>query len=90
LLADPGLVLLDEATSRLDPDTEARVTAATQRVRSGRTVIVIAHRLATLDAVDEVLVLDHGRIAEHGSRAALAADPTSRYGALLRTAKVPA
>jgi ABC-type multidrug transport system fused ATPase/permease subunit len=90
LLADPGLVLLDEATSRLDPDTEARVTAATQRVRSGRTVIVIAHRLATLDAVDEVLVLDRGRIAEHGPRTELAADPGSRYGALLRTVKVPA
>lgn len=90
LLADPGLVLLDEATSRLDPDTEARVTAATQRVRSGRTVIVIAHRLATLDAVDEVLVLDHGRVVEHGSRAVLAADSASRFGALLRTAKVPA
>ncbi len=90
LLADPGLVVLDEATSRLDPDTEARVTAATQRVRHGRTVIVIAHRLATLDAVDEVLVLDHGRIVEHGPRAALATDPESRYGTLLRTASVPA
>lgn len=86
LLADPGLVLLDEATSRLDPITEARVTAATQRVRAGRTVVVIAHRLATLDAVDAVVVLDHGVVAEHGDRARLAADPTSRFGALLRTA----
>jgi ABC-type multidrug transport system fused ATPase/permease subunit len=90
LLADPGLVLLDEATSRLDPTTEARVTAATERVRAGRTVVVIAHRLATLDHVDEICVLDAGRVAEHGPRAALADDPSSRFGSLLRSAATTA
>jgi ABC-type multidrug transport system fused ATPase/permease subunit len=82
LLADPGLVVLDEATSRLDPATEARLAAATRRLRHGRTLVVVAHRLATLDDLDEVCVVDDGRIVEHGDRAALAADPASRYARL--------
>jgi len=85
LLADPGLVLLDEATSRLDPATEAALTAAAERALAGRTVVIIAHRLATLDAVDEILVLERGGVLEHGSRAALAGDPSSRYARLLAT-----
>jgi ATP-binding cassette subfamily B protein len=84
LLADPGLVLLDEASSRLDPETEARVTRATERLLAGRTVVIIAHRLATLDRADAILVLDHGRIVEHGDREALEADPDSHYRRLLR------
>jgi ATP-binding cassette subfamily B protein len=83
LLADPGLVLLDEATSRLDPVTESRLTAAADRALAGRTVVVIAHRLATLDAVDEILVLERGEVLEHGRREDLAADPTSHYARLL-------
>jgi len=82
-LADPGLVVLDEASSRLDPDTEARITAATDRLLAGRTVVVIAHRLATLARVDRILVLDHGRVAELGDRARLTADPDSHYARLL-------
>jgi ABC-type multidrug transport system fused ATPase/permease subunit len=85
LLADPGLVLLDEASSRLDPETEERVTRATERLFAGRTVVIIAHRLATLDRADEVLVVDHGRVVEHGDRAVLAADPDSRYTHLLQS-----
>jgi ATP-binding cassette subfamily B protein len=83
LLADPGLVVLDEATSRLDPETEAALTAASERVLRGRPVVVIAHRLATLDRVDEILVLERGQAVEHGSRAQLAADPGSRFAQLL-------
>ncbi|MEO6317646.1 MAG: ABC transporter ATP-binding protein [Acidimicrobiales bacterium] len=83
LLSDPGLVVLDEATSRLDPDTEARLTLAADRALRGRTVVIIAHRLATLDQVDEVLVLERGRVLEHGRRANLAADPTSEFARLL-------
>ncbi len=83
LLADPSVVILDEASSRLDPDTEARLSGASQRLLSGRSAIVIAHRLATLDQVDDVAVIDHGRIVEHGPRRQLAADPNSRYRALL-------
>jgi ABC-type multidrug transport system fused ATPase/permease subunit len=87
LLADPGLVILDEASSRLDPDTEARLIEATDRLLAGRTAIIIAHRLSTLDRVDQILVLDHGRLVEHGDRDDLAADPTSRFHHLLATSR---
>lgn len=83
LLADPGLVIMDEASSRLDPATEDRLVQATERLLAGRTAIIIAHRLATLDRVDAVAVLDHGRLLEHGPRTDLAADPGSRFRALL-------
>ncbi len=87
LLADPGLVILDEASSRLDPETEGRLIAATDQLLAGRTAIIIAHRLSTLDRVDQILVLDHGRLVEHGNRADLAADPTSRFHHLLATSQ---
>ena len=81
LLADPGLIILDEASSRLDPDTEVRLIDATDRLLAGRTAIIIAHRLSTLDRVDEILVLDHG------PREQLAADPDSRFHHLLATSR---
>jgi ABC-type multidrug transport system fused ATPase/permease subunit len=84
-LGDPGLVVLDEASSRLDPHTEALLEHAIDRLVAGRTSIVIAHRLGTIARADQVLVLDGGRVVEHGDRAALAADDTSRFAALLRT-----
>lgn len=84
-LANPGLVILDEASSRLDPATEQRLERAISKLLTGRTGIVIAHRLATVQRVDEVLVLEDGRVLEHGPRAALAADPTSRFYRLLQT-----
>jgi ABC-type multidrug transport system fused ATPase/permease subunit len=82
-LVDPGLVVLDEASSRLDPATEAALALATDRLLRGRTAVVIAHRLATLDRVDQIAVVDAGAVVEHGPRAALAADASSRYAALL-------
>lgn len=82
-LGDPGLVVLDEASSRLDPATEARLTEAMARLAAGRTVIVIAHRLATVQRLDAVCLLAAGRVVEHGPRAALAADGGSRYARLL-------
>lgn len=87
LLADPGLVVLDEASSRLDPATEALLVAATERLLAGRTALIIAHRLSTLDRVDQILVLDHGRVVEHGPRAGLAADPSSRFARLLEASR---
>lgn len=84
-LHDPGLVVLDEASSRLDPLTEAMLERAIDRLLADRTAIVIAHRLHTLHRVDDVLVLDEGRVVEHGDRAALAADPSSRFARLLAT-----
>jgi ABC-type multidrug transport system fused ATPase/permease subunit len=91
-LEDPGLVVLDEASSRLDPRTEELVEAAVDRLLAGRTAVVIAHRLATLRRADEVLVLEGGAVVEHGDRVALAGDPTSRFAGLLRAGadEVPA
>lgn len=83
-LRQPGLVILDEASSRLDPATERRTERAVGRLLEGRTGLVIAHRLATVERADRILILEDGRIAELGPRGALAADPGSRFAALLR------
>src|SRR5262245_47879703 len=88
-LTDPGLVILDEASSRLDPATEQLIERAVDKllrpVGGRRTAIIIAHRLATVQRADEIMILDGGRIVEHGERARLAADPDSRFSQLLRT-----
>jgi len=83
-LKDPGLVVLDEASSRLDPATERLLERAIDRLLDGRTAIVIAHRLATVERADLILVLEDGRVAELGRRAELARDPGSRFARLLR------
>ena len=88
-LRDPDLVVLDEATARVDPETEARLDAAVTALMAGRTTLVIAHRLSTLRHVDEILVLDRGRVLEHGDRDTLAADTTSRFHHLLQIALEP-
>ena len=84
-LRDPGLVILDEASSRLDPATEARVERAVDRLLAGRTGIIIAHRLATVGRADLIMILDEGGVVEYGPRAALARDPDSHFARLLRT-----
>ncbi|HEY7268874.1 MAG TPA: ABC transporter ATP-binding protein, partial [Dehalococcoidia bacterium] len=84
-LSDPGLVILDEASSRLDPATENLIERAVTKLLAGRTAILIAHRLATVQRADEVLILEDGRVLEAGPRAALAADPESRFARLLAT-----
>jgi ABC-type multidrug transport system fused ATPase/permease subunit len=84
-LKDPGVIVLDEASSRLDLATEQLLERAIDRLLEGRTAIVIAHRLATVGRVDEIIVLEEGRIGEHGAREALAGDPTSRFYRLLQT-----
>lgn len=83
-LRDPGLIILDEASSRLDLATERLIENAVQRLFDGRTAIVIAHRLNTLRDADEILVLADGRVAEFGRRDHLAAAVTSRFSQLLR------
>jgi len=83
-LRDPSIVILDEASSRLDPATEQLLEGAVDALLDGRTGILIAHRLATLERCDRICVLDHGRIVELGARDVLAADPASRFSALLR------
>lgn len=84
-LRDPGLVILDEASSRLDPATERLIERAVDHLLRDRTGVVIAHRLGTVQRADEIMVLEDGRIREHGERAALARDRGSRFAALLRT-----
>jgi ATP-binding cassette subfamily B protein len=84
-LKDPGLVVLDEASSRLDPATERLLEGAISRLLAGRSGIIIAHRLATVERADHILILDEsGGVAERGRRPALAADPGSRFARLLR------
>lgn len=85
LLRDPGLVILDEASARLDPVTEHRLQDAIAHLLTGRTAIVIAHRLSTLDRVDDIGVLEGGRLVEHGRREDLVGDPTSAFSRLLAT-----
>jgi ABC-type multidrug transport system fused ATPase/permease subunit len=84
-LADPGLVILDEASSRLDPATEQLIERAVSKLLAGRTGIVIAHRLGTIQRADEILILEHGCMLEHSDRASLASDPASRFYQLLQT-----
>ncbi len=85
-LRDPDLVVLDEATARVDPATEARIEHAVAELMSGRTVFVIAHRLSTLRRVDEIVVFDRGRVLEHGDRAELVARDGSHFRHLLELA----
>lgn len=84
LLADPAVVVVDEATSALDIPTERMVQRALQSVLADRTALVIAHRLATVQAADRVLVLEHGRIVEDGAPDRLRRHPGGRYAALHR------
>jgi ATP-binding cassette subfamily B protein len=84
-LRDPGLVILDEASSRLDPATEQRIERAVDRLLQDRTAIVIAHRLGTVQRADDIMILDSGHVVEYGERERLASDPTSRFSGLLQT-----
>jgi len=84
-LKNPGLVILDEASARLDPATEQHIERAVSKLLAGRTGIIVAHRLGTVQRADHIMVLEGGQVAEHGPRAALAADPHSRFYRLLQT-----
>jgi len=85
LLKDPGLVIFDEASSRLDPATERLIEQAVSTILANRTGIVIAHRLATIQRADDILILEDGRIQEYGARALLAGDLNSYFSRLLQT-----
>ncbi|MBV7339791.1 ABC transporter ATP-binding protein/permease [Chloroflexi bacterium TSY] len=86
-LSDPGLVILDEASSRLDPATEQLIERAIDKLLAERTAIIIAHRLATIQRVDRVMILKDGRILEHGARQTLAEQPDSHFAQLLQTSQ---
>ena len=83
-LSNPSVIVLDEASSKLDPATEAILERAMTQLLAGRTAIIIAHRLKTIERADDILILEHGRILEHGSRVALMANPHSRFSELRR------
>jgi len=84
-LRDPGLVILDEASSRLDPATEQRLERAIDKLLQNRTAIIIAHRLGTVQRADEIMILESGRVIEYGDRQALAANLDSHFYQLLQT-----
>ena len=67
ILADPRILILDEATSSLDSESEAMIQDGLRSLRHGRTTFVIAHRLSTIQSADQILVLEHGEIVERGS-----------------------
>jgi ATP-binding cassette subfamily B protein len=81
-VADPDLLVLDEATSAVDPATEVRLQRTLDAVTRGRTTIAIAHRLSTAQAADEVIVVDKGRVVQRGPHAQLLADTGSIYAKL--------
>ena len=84
-LREPGLVILDEASSRVDPLTERLMERAIDRLFADRTAVIVAHRLATVQRADKIMILEDGRITEFGDRVALAANPGSRFAELMRT-----
>ncbi|NES12221.1 ABC transporter ATP-binding protein [Micromonospora sp. PPF5-17] len=81
-VADPDLLVLDEATSAVDPATEVRLQRTLDAVTRGRTTLAIAHRLSTAQAADEVIVVDRGRIVQRGPHDELLRDPDSVYALL--------
>jgi len=84
LVTDPRILILDEATSALDYESERIIHRNMRRIAAGRTVFVIAHRLAAVRDCDRILVVEHGRIVEEGSHAALLDRPDGRYARLYR------
>jgi ATP-binding cassette subfamily B protein len=83
-LKSPGLVVLDEASSRLDPATEQLLERAVSHLLEGHSGVIIAHRLATVERADHILILDEGHVVESGRRTDLAANPDSRFSRLLQ------
>ncbi len=84
-LTDPSIVVLDEPSSRLDPATERLLEKAMNRLLEGRTGIIIAHRLTTVQRVDDIMIIDDGHVAEFGRRQDLVSDPHSHFSELLAT-----
>jgi ATP-binding cassette subfamily B protein len=84
-LKNPDLVILDEASSRLDPATETLLGQVLDRLLQGRSAVIIAHSLATVTRADDILILEGGRAIETGPRLQLAADPDSHFAHLLCT-----
>ncbi len=84
-LKDPGVVVLDEASSRLDPATEHLIEKAVDRLVENRTALIIAHRLKTIQRADKIMILENNNVSEFGDRKQLALDPKSQFHQLLQT-----
>ncbi|MEM7333052.1 MAG: ABC transporter ATP-binding protein [Chloroflexota bacterium] len=84
-LDDPGLIILDEASSRLDPATEFLIERAVDKLLQNRTAIIVAHRLKTVQRADQIMILENGRVKEHDHREVLIANPDSHFSQLLKT-----
>ena len=89
LLADPAVLILDEPTAHLDPEARAALTADLLALSSGRTTLLITHELAGLDQVDEIVVLEHGQVAQRGTHAQLI-QVSGPYRELCEAASLPA
>jgi ATP-binding cassette subfamily B protein len=83
-ISDPGLLILDEATSAVDPATERRITEALRRLSAGRTVVTIAHRLSTAEGAERVFVFDEGRLVQEGTHQELVS-AGGRYATLYQS-----
>lgn len=86
-LTEPSLVILDEPSSRLDAATESMLQSAIDQLMKQSTGVIIAHRLATLEKVDRIMVLGDGKVLEFGAREELASNPASHYARLLITGR---
>ena len=86
-LRNPDVVILDEASSRLDPATEMRIERAMEKLLVNRTAMIIAHRLSTIQRADDILILQEGAIIEQGPRASLLKNPDSHFFVLMNEAK---
>lgn len=84
ILKDAPIVILDEATASIDPENEHMIQAALSELTRGKTIITIAHRLATIQNADQILVVDDGRIVQRGTHRELAAQP-GRYRSFVET-----
>ncbi len=84
ILKDAPIIILDEATASIDPENEHLIQAALSELTKGKTIITIAHRLATIQNADQILVVDDGRIVQRGTHRELAAQP-GRYRSFVET-----
>ena len=84
-LKNPDLVILDEASSRIDPATEVLLGRVLDNLLHKRSAVVIAHHLQTVERADDILILERGQVIESGPRRQLADDPDSHFASLLRT-----
>jgi len=88
ILANPKILIFDEATSNLDSYSEKLIQGAIEKIRKGRTIIIIAHRLSTIKRADKIIVLEEGQVVDQGSHYELAQAGGGLYAKLLKLQKM--